>query len=151
DIRNGRVDIEHCAFITPKQAKGLRKGFAKTGDVLLTHKATLGRTAIVEAIPKGVECLVLTPQVTYYRILDLDALDRRYLKYYFDSAGFQQLLGSWGGGGSTRKYIGITQQLDFPISVPNIETQRAIAAVLGSLDDKIEHNRRTSRALERLA
>ncbi|MFN7020396.1 MAG: restriction endonuclease subunit S [Phycisphaerales bacterium] len=37
------------------------------------------------------------------------------------------------------------------LDVPPIETQRAIAAVLGSLDDKIEQNRRTARALERLA
>ncbi|MCL4211106.1 MAG: restriction endonuclease subunit S [Phycisphaeraceae bacterium] len=37
------------------------------------------------------------------------------------------------------------------LAVPPIETQRAIAAVLGSLDDKIEQNRRTARALERLA
>ena len=35
--------------------------------------------------------------------------------------------------------------------VPNPHEQRAIAGVLGALDDKIEQNRRTARALERLA
>lgn len=35
--------------------------------------------------------------------------------------------------------------------VPPLEEQHAIAAVLGSLDDKIEQNRRTGRALEDLA
>ncbi|MCW5768674.1 MAG: restriction endonuclease subunit S, partial [Phycisphaeraceae bacterium] len=35
--------------------------------------------------------------------------------------------------------------------LPPLPDQRAIAAVLGSLDDKIEQNRRTARALERLA
>ena len=35
--------------------------------------------------------------------------------------------------------------------VPEPDEQRAIAGVLGSLDDKIEQNRRTARALERLA
>ena len=40
-----------------------------------------------------------------------------------------------------------------PIGVrwPALPQQRAIAAVLGALDDKIEQNRRTARALERLA
>lgn len=38
-----------------------------------------------------------------------------------------------------------------PIILPPVEEQRAIAAVLGSLDDKIEQNRRTGRNLEELA
>ena len=37
-----------------------------------------------------------------------------------------------------------------PLNVPSLQEQCAIAAVLGALDDKIEQNRRTSRALERL-
>jgi type I restriction enzyme S subunit len=36
------------------------------------------------------------------------------------------------------------------VSLPPIDEQRAIAAVLGTLDDKIEQNRRTAQALERL-
>jgi type I restriction enzyme, S subunit len=38
-----------------------------------------------------------------------------------------------------------------PIVLPELDEQRAIAAVLGALDDKIEQNRRTGRALEGLA
>lgn len=38
-----------------------------------------------------------------------------------------------------------------PVLTPSLSEQRAIAAVLGSLDDKIDQNRRTARALERLA
>ncbi|MBX3409846.1 MAG: restriction endonuclease subunit S [Phycisphaeraceae bacterium] len=38
-----------------------------------------------------------------------------------------------------------------PIGLPPLNVQRAVAEVLGSLDDKIEHNRRTIRALEGLA
>lgn len=37
------------------------------------------------------------------------------------------------------------------VSHPKLHEQRAIAGVLGALDDKIEQNRRTARALERLA
>ena len=44
---DGTVDLENCAFISEKQAESLRKGFAHPGDVLLSHKATIGRTAIV--------------------------------------------------------------------------------------------------------
>jgi type I restriction enzyme S subunit len=41
------------------------------------------------------------------------------------------------------------EQLELPLPPP--EEQRAISAVLAALDDRIEHSRRTSRALERLA
>lgn len=37
------------------------------------------------------------------------------------------------------------------VPLPPMEVQQQVVAVLGSLDDKIEHNRRTSEALERLA
>jgi type I restriction enzyme, S subunit len=151
DLRNGRVDVHRCAFIDEKQARSLRKGFAKVGDVLLTHKATIGRTAIVDFVPDGLNWLVLTPQVTYYRVLEPEVLNSRYLKFYFDSPKFQALLAAWSGGGSTRAYLGITKQLELPIAVPPIETQRSIVRILGSLDDKVEQNRRTRQAMEQLA
>lgn len=40
NLADGFVDFSQCAFVTEKQAKTLRKGFAKPDDVLLTHKAT---------------------------------------------------------------------------------------------------------------
>lgn len=48
-------------------------------------------------------------------------------------------------------YVSLTSQRGLLVTLPPIQTQRAIASVLGSLDDKIEQNRRTARALERLA
>src|SRR5262245_10793182 len=68
DIKGGRVDYAHCARISVRQAEGLRKGFAKNGDVLITHKATIGATAIVEYHDHPY--IMLTPQVTYYRVRD---------------------------------------------------------------------------------
>jgi len=149
DLKDGVIDLENCAFITPELANTLRKGFAKTGDVLLSHKATMGRTAIVGAL--NTPYVMLTPQVTYYRVLDDGRLNRTFLKCYFESPAFQSLFASWGDAGSTRSYLGISAQLDLPIVVPPIETQNAIAEVLGSLDDKIRLNRKLSRSIEALA
>jgi type I restriction enzyme S subunit len=41
--------------------------------------------------------------------------------------------------------------LDLPVNVPPLGEQRAIACILGSLDDKIELNRRMNRTLEEMA
>lgn len=53
--------------------------------------------------------------------------------------------------GTTHQTIYFPEAKAFHICVPVLAEQRAIAGVLGSLDDKIEQNRRTARALERLA
>ena len=135
DISNGHVDLKNCAFISEKQAATLRKGFAKPGDVLLSHKATIGRTAIV---PNDFNTIILTPQITYYRVKK--GIDNRFLKYYFDSPNFQSLFNNWAGSGSTRAYLGITAQRKLPIILPELDEQIKIADILSSLDEKIHKN-----------
>lgn len=146
DLVNGRVDYQHCAYISEKQAKKLKKGFSRPGDVLLTHKATIGRTAIVTG---DYETIILTPQVTYYRTKK--GILNRYLKYYFDCAYFQNILANWAGAGSTRAYLGITAQKKLPILLPPLETQKKIAKILSALDDKIECNNQINKNLEEQA
>lgn len=135
DLVDGKVNYNNCVYITEKQASGLRKGFAKPGDVLLTHKATIGRTAIVS---DEYDTIVLTPQVTYYRAIT--GINNQYLKYYFDTNQFQQLFANWAGSGSTRAYLGITAQRKLPIVLPPIEIQNKIVNILSALDDKITLN-----------
>lgn len=84
NLVDGEVDLQNCAFITEKQAETLDKRFAKKGDVLLTHKGTIGRTAILDY--EG-EYVVLTPQVTYYRALS--KVKKEFIKAYFDTDYFQ--------------------------------------------------------------
>lgn len=147
DIRNNRLDLKNCSFITEQQARSLRIGFAKPGDVLLTHKATMGRVAIV---PNVNPFVMLTPQVTYYRLGESGRLLNSYLKYAFLSPPFQHQLQS-DSDQSTRQYIGITAQRQLWLPVAPIEEQRAIAAILDSLEDKIEVNRCTNETLEAMA
>lgn len=149
DIKNNKLDLSNCSFIRKEQADKLRKGFSLTGDVLLTHKASIGRTAIVPKLES--EYIMLTPQVTFYRILDTSKLNNEFLKHYFNSSTFQQIINSYANSGSTRAYIGITEQLNLPILLPPIENQRSIAQILTSLDDKIELNLQMNQTLEAMA
>ncbi|MFQ2329102.1 restriction endonuclease subunit S [Aeromonas dhakensis] len=149
DLINGHVDIKGCKFISEEQAKSLKKGFAKEGDVLLSHKATIGRTAVVGKL--STDFIVLTPQITYYRVLDLTRLNPRYLKYYFDSEAFQALFEQWAGGGSTRLYLGITEQMKLPIELPEIKIQNKIVDLVDSFDRKVTLNRQINQTLEQMA
>lgn len=143
DMLNGHIDLKNCSFISEKQAATLRKGLAKPGDVLLSHKATIGRTAIV---PDVFNTIILTPQITYYRVKK--GIDNRFLKYYFDSPNFQTLFKNWAGAGSTRAYLGITAQRKLPIILPEFDEQVKIADILSSLDKKIDKNNEINKNLE---
>jgi type I restriction enzyme S subunit len=76
---------------------------------------------------------MLTPQVTYYRVIDKARLDHNFLRQYFDSQPFQMLFSNLAGGG-TRAYLGIVRQLKLPVILPPPPEQRAIAAALGDVD-----------------
>ncbi len=137
NLSDGFVDFTQCAYITEKQAKSLRKGFAHPNDVLLTHKATLGRVAIV---PEDYDYIILTPQVTYYRVLK--EISSVYLRYYFSSNYFQSILESFAGGGSTRAYIGITKQCELPVYLPSKTSMVAITKSLEAIEKVREINHR---------
>lgn len=131
DIHNGEVDINYCKYITRERAEKLDKGFAKNGDVLITHKATIGETAILQGLEE--EYAVLTPQVTYYRIRDEKQLNRKYLYAFFNSEDFQNDLKKKAAQ-STRPYIGISAQQNLMISLPqNRKEQKQIGEYFFSL------------------
>jgi len=132
DLNGGLIDIESCHFISEEQAGTLQKGFAKEGDVLLSHKGTVGEVAVVREI--NTPYLMLTPQVTYYRVKDRKRLSNEFLAQLFVSGAFQSNLVDVSGGG-TRAYIGITEQAKLRLQLPkDVEEQRRIASHLISLD-----------------
>ena len=132
---NGKLNLENCNFIKKELADKLQKGFSVTGDVLLTHKGTVGSTAIVGKL--NTDYIMLTPQVTYYRVKDLNRLSNYFVRHYFDSPKFQFLLSNLAGGG-TRAYLGIVKQLDLPIIMPPIDEQNVIAKTLSDVDELLE-------------
>ena len=132
NFANGQVDIVNCKFITKEKADKLQKGFSIAGDVLLTHKGTVGSTAIVGELSTAY--VMLTPQVTYYRVIDTNRLNNLFVRHYFDSQPFQSLFINLAGGG-TRAYLGIVKQLALPVIIPPLPEQRSIATALSDMDE----------------
>jgi restriction endonuclease S subunit len=135
DIQNGEIDYSECTYIKKERADSLKKGFAQEGDVLLTHKGTVGEVALVSDIE--FPYLMLTPQVTYYRIKDEEKLSNKFLATLFISEYFQRPLKVIADSGP-RPYIGIIKQGKLKVTMPkNILEQQKIADTISSLDNLI--------------
>ncbi|MCZ8157669.1 MAG: restriction endonuclease subunit S [Leptospira sp.] len=77
--------------------------------------------------------------------------DSKYLFYNFRTSNYNAYIDSISGGTSTQPNMQINALLRYEISLPPIPTQKAIAHILGSLDDKIELLRQMNETLEAMA
>lgn len=148
DMDAGRVLFESAQRINDRALARIRKGIGRGGDVLFSHKGTVGKLALV---PLDAPPFVCSPQTTFWRTLDDERLDRRYLYSFMRSPAFTSQWMARSNETDMAAYVSLTAQRDLSVALPAIDEQRAIAGVLGALDDKIEQNQRTARALERLA
>ena len=148
DMDDGRVLFDSAQRINDHALARIRKGVGQGGDVLFSHKGTVGKLALV---PLDAPPFVCSPQTTFWRTLDEERLDRRYLYCFMRSSAFTDQWMARSNETDMAAYVSLTAQRQLNVALPEIDEQRAIAGVLGALDDKIEQNRRTARALERLA
>ncbi len=148
DMDGGRVRFASASKINARARQRITKGIGAPGDVLLSHKGTVGKVALV---PSDAPAFVCSPQTTFWRTRDLDRLDRKYLHAYLRSPAFHAQLATRAGETDMAPYVSLTSQRGLSVTLPPIDTQRAIAHILGTLDDKIELNRRTSETLEAMA
>ena len=119
----------------------------RSGDVVFSYETRLGEAAL---IPASLRCC-LGRRMGLLRPKG-DKVDACFLLYAFLGTRFQETLRSRTIHGSTVDRIPLSEMGSFPIELPRkLEEQRAIAHVLGTLDDKIELNRRMNQTLEEMA
>ena len=135
-VTNGFIDWSNTRFVDQQTFELWMPQKLKKSDVLLTSEAPLGRTAILNR-----EQNVVLGQRLFALRGKRGALDNHYLHYWLRSDKGQAVLTSHAQGTTV---IGIRQSSLRSISVdlPSITTQKAIADVLGALDDKIAANQR---------
>jgi type I restriction enzyme S subunit len=139
DLAGNQLDFGKCKYISESLAASLRVGVARQGDVVLTHKGTVGLSAIVPTM--RFPYVMLSPQVTYYRVNDEEKLDTRYLASFFTSPGCQAQLTRLGKQ-STRAYVSIKTQRKVRLPLPDIDAQLALVGRLSGIDAAIQQARR---------
>jgi type I restriction enzyme S subunit len=125
------------------------------GDLLVTmtdlskQSDTLGLPAFVPSRSDGRRYLH-NQRLGKVLVKDKRAIDTRFLHYLMCSAGYRhEVLAS--ATGTTVKHTSPERIRRYNFPRPPIVEQRAIAHILGTLDDKIELNRRMSETLEAMA
>ena len=94
-----------------------------------------------------------TPALLVQRVARLrgsERLQSRFLRYIVASRSFSEYVLAIQTGTAV-PHISAQQIKEFEVALPPLAEQRAIADVLGALDDKIDQNRQSERALEDLA
>jgi type I restriction enzyme S subunit len=148
DLADGTVRFQRAEVISDVAVQRIRKGVGRPSDILLSHKGTVGRVALVSDDAPQFVC---SPQTTFWRVLDEGLIDRRYLFAYLRSRDFQDQLDARKGETDMADYVSLTAQKDLEILLPPVEDQREIGRIVDTLDEKIALNRETSRTLEALA
>lgn len=149
NVYNDSFHHDGLAFIGEKHAAELENVEVKKDDILLNITGdSVARACQVDpdVLPARVNqhVAIIRP--------DREKLDPRFLRYYLVSPEMQAKLLSWAGAGATRNALTKGMIESFEIPAPSdINEQRAIAHILGTLDDKIELNRRMNETLEAMA
>ena len=143
DVADGSISPDGEDFVSADYESAVGSKRAQVGDVLLTTKGTVGRVAIMPALD---EELVYSPQLCYFRVHQEQRLNRRWLSYWFKSADFLRQAAHRTNNTDMAAYINLADIRSLRLPSTPIQEQRAIAEVLGALDDKIAANSRLMRS-----
>ena len=134
-------------YVSEMKANSLSTNLAKPYDVVFTQRGTLGQVSIV---PKKPFSRYVISQSQMKISVDKNLSDPFFVYYLFKSQEMIDYI--------TRNTIqtalphinlGFLKEIQIPL--PPLPTQKAIAHILGTLDDKIELNRRMNETLESIA
>lgn len=138
------TDIRHISEIDfPRWTKRVNP---QPGDIVFTYEATLNRYAIVPDGFRG----CLGRRMALIRT-NPEKIDTRFLHFYFFSKQWREVISNNTLTGATVDRIPLTKFPDFPVTIPDLPTQREIAGILSAYDDLIENNQRRIKILEEMA
>ena len=143
NVKRGRLDMDGCSFVTEADARS--SGFLLSdGDILIGLTGYVGEVAKVRAP----DALVLNQRVG--KFFPNDGCDQDFLYFLVSNQEFRQRV-KVASHGSAQANVSPSAIEALEVLVPPLPVQRAIAATLAALDDKIELNRLMNETLEAMA
>jgi type I restriction enzyme S subunit len=146
NVRDGTLAMQGCSFVPPDVADAAPAASVHDGDILIAMTGNIGVVARV----RDTRPLALNQRVGRFTITRPDLLDTGFLFYVLRSPDVRAELAGLGYG-SVQANVSPSLIEGVRIPLPPLPEQKAIAHVLGTLDDKIELNRRMNETLEAMA
>jgi len=146
-LKKGRLDLSDVRRISPEHfEEWTRKARPQPDDVILSRRCNPGETAVV---PQGLEC-ALGQNLVLLRA-DRTKVLPRFLRWLVSGPEWWEQIGKFLNVGAVFDSLKCADVPNFTLSIPPLSAQTRIADILGTLDDKIELNRRTNDTLEAMA
>ncbi len=143
-IKGGSIEPTSEYIAEEDYKSWMRRGIPEPGDIVMTTEAPLGEVAQLDG-----RKIALAQRVITLRGKS-GLLDNTFLKYLISSQDVQhQLEGR--ATGTTVKGIKQSELRKITLKFPSFRTQRQIALILGTLDDKIALNHQINATLESMA
>ena len=141
------IDQGYC-FVDNIVLDKLSRSTARKFDIIFTKKGTIGQIGI---IPKNAlyNLYLLSSNQMRLRV-DISKADPYFVYYYLTQKNIiKKIIRDSESTGVPKTNLAYFRS--FPIKLPALSEQQAIAHILGTLDDKIELNRRQNATLEAMA
>lgn len=149
NVIQGRLRWDSAMRWPAEQGDGIERYRLEQGDVVIAMDRPWIEAGLKYArIGEGDLPALLVQRVS--RLRGKGELDQAFLYFLIGSREFTDHVLAVQTGTAV-PHISSGQILDFRFRLPSFGEQRAVAGVLSALEDKIEQNRQTARALERLA
>jgi type I restriction enzyme S subunit len=146
-LKEGRLALNDVRRISPEHfTEWTRKAKPQHHDVILSRRCNPGQTAYV---PAGLDC-ALGQNLVLLRA-DGSKLYPPFLRWLVRGPDWWEQIGTFINVGAVFDSLKCADIPNFSMPLPPLAEQKAIAAVLGALDDKIELNRRMNATLEAMA
>lgn len=137
NLTGNSFNEDEFVFLTDIKADELSLSNAFPGDVIFTHRGTLGQVAIIPTDAKYPRYVISQSQMKL--TCNLDMVDPYYVYYYFISPpGQYELLSYANPTGVPALYQPLTSLKKMLVSTPKIEIQKIIVEKLKPIDDKIQ-------------
>jgi len=146
-LKEGRLSLGDVRRISSEHfVEWTRKAKPQHHDVILSRRCNPGETAYV---PAGLEC-ALGQNLVLLRA-DGRKLFPPFLRWLVRGTDWWEQVGTFINVGAVFESLRCADIPNFKMPLPPLAEQRAIAGVLGALDDRIELNRRMNETLQALA
>lgn len=146
-MKNGRLDLSDARRITQEDfTEWTRKAKPTANDVVLSRRCNPGETAFV---PPDLE-FALGQNLVLLRA-NGEKVHPQFLRWLVRGPGWWEQIGKFLNVGAVFNSLRCADVPNFALSIPPYEEQRDISHILGTLDDKIELNRRMNETLEAMA